>query len=122
MTRVQRFAHGAELAFQPGSLGAGDAECGRGSARVEAIQSGRRRCCSESAQRAGVVPAFCIVAGSGVAAENALDVHTCAERIDQLRATGVEMFSQRQHGWRHRYRGMTTHRVVDIVVIMSVSG
>ena len=30
MTRMQRFAHGAELAFQPCGLGARDAECGRG--------------------------------------------------------------------------------------------
>ena len=122
VARVQRLAHRAELRLQARGLRAGDAERARRRLGIETHQIRRGGRGAEAAERAGRVPALRVVRTAEIAADDAFGIDAGRKRREQRRRPFVEMFSEREHGRRDRYGGVTVHRHMHIVVVVCVPG
>ena len=119
---MQRFAHGAEVRLEPGSLGGGDAE---GDGKLPVVQtkhpagSGGRR---EGADRAGDVETLLVMAGRDEPADAAGGLVARDEAFDEQSARGLRLFAERQQGGHDGDGGMAAHREVHVVIVEGVAG
>ena len=118
---VERLAHRAELRFEPGCLGSGDAERLRRGLGVEPhqVRAGRRR--AERADRAGRVKAAAVMPGPDRHADPATGLVAGDKGGDDIAAGAAALFGERQEAGQDRHRGVPRHRQVDVVVIERVA-
>ena len=118
LARVQRLAHGAEHRFQPGGLGAGDAQRGGEFIGVQAHQVRAGGGGAEAADRGGGMEAQHVVMPGGDHPANAALQLVARDECGQHVGAGRPAFlRQRQQRGQDGDRGMARHRQVHVIEI-----
>ena len=116
-SRVEGLAHRAELRFEPGRLGSGDAQRHRRGLSIEVEQARTRRRRSKAADRRGRVETERVMPGLQRHADTANGLVASDKGGDDLASRATLQLGEGEQPRQDRDRGMAWHRQVDIVVI-----